>query len=93
MYDFISRVVALTHVEAYLVNTANYGQAGYSCGVDVVDNFVTGEETEEIIVGLECVDSGKNMLEVNCVVRVCRIVSIKRIGRCVDYDISYASFG
>ena len=60
----------------------------YPCGVDVVDNFVAGEETEEMVVGFEGVDGCKDVLEVNCVIRVCRIGSIERISRCVDYTIS-----
>jgi hypothetical protein len=32
------------------------------------------------------------MLEVNCIIRICRVVSIERIGRSIDYDISHASF-
>jgi len=65
---------------------------GYCRGVGVVDYFIAGKEAKEIVVRLECVNSRKDMLEVNCVIRICRVVSIKRIGRCVDYNISHASF-
>ena len=94
MYAFISRVVALTHVDAYRINTAMLGRGvgGYACSVDVVDDFVAGEETEEIVIGFEGVDGCKDMLEVNCIIRICRVVSIERIGRSIDYDISHASF-
>jgi hypothetical protein len=88
MYAFISRVVALTHVDAYRVNIANAGLGEYACSVDVVDDFIAGEETEEIVIGFEGVDRCKDMLEVNCIIRICRVVSIERIGGCIDYDIS-----
>ena len=92
MYAFISRVVALTHVDAYRVNTGNAGWGEYACSVDVVDDFIAGEETEEIVIGFEGVDGCKDMLEVNCIIRICRVVSIERIGRCIDYDINHAYF-
>jgi hypothetical protein len=68
------------------------GGGEYACSVDVVDDFVAGEETEEIVIGFEGVDGCKDMLEVNCIIRICRVVSIERIGRCIDCDISHAYF-
>jgi hypothetical protein len=56
----------------------------YACGVDVVDDFIAREESEEVGVGFEGVDGRKDVLEVDCVIRIGRIVSVKRIGRCVN---------
>lgn len=56
----------------------------YACGVDVVDYFIAREESEKIGVGFEGIDGRKDVLEVNCVIRISRIVSVKRIGRCVN---------
>ena len=87
----MSRVVALTHVDAYLSTNCEMHRKGgkkYASSVCIVNDFIAREESKEIIVGFESVNGCKDVLEVNCVIRICRIVSVKRISWCVDYDIS-----
>lgn len=53
-------------------------------GRNIVDELVSGEEQERIIVFLEFIDSGKDVLEVDVIVGGGGFISTDRVFGCVD---------
>jgi hypothetical protein len=60
----------------------------YRCCINAVNNFVTGEETKDVVIAFKSIDGGKDVLKINCIIRVDRIISIKGVCRCIDYKVS-----
>jgi hypothetical protein len=40
----------------------------YPCGISIVDNLVAGEEAKRVGERFECVDGGKDVLEIDCII-------------------------